>query len=80
VDVVCDGCSPVFRSDDCVDIKWLRFLSLNVGFVKDLLNYCFIPVRSPCASELRKNVSSGVPFAGNVSYLYCFEFFHFLEY
>jgi len=57
-----DGCSPFFHSNDNVDTKRLRSLPLNTGFVKDLLNHCFIPVRSPCSSELRKNVSSGVLF------------------
>ena len=72
--------SLVLYSNDRVDLKWLRFLPLNAGFVEDFLNYYLVSICSSCARKFRKNVGLGILFAGNISYLYCFEFFHLLEY
>ena len=79
-DVARDGFSLVFYSNDCVDIRRLRFVSLNAGFVENFLKYCFVSVRSLCASEFLENINLSILFAGNISYLNCFKFFHFLEY
>lgn len=49
--VACNGSSPVFHPNNCVDFVKLSFLPLNARFVEDFLNHRFVSICSPYASE-----------------------------